>query len=202
MLLLLYHFKPNDLNIRFKKINNLFFVVIIVFGILMFLHISIVGILRYKTFSSPNFDLGIPGQMFYYLKKTGLPLSTCERDALINHLIIHFSPIYYLLVPIYFIFSHVTLFPIVSALLISSGVIPIYLLCKNHKLSKLIIMIICLIFCTYAGAICSTYFDFHENHFLIPLLLWLFYFYEKKNTIYCNIPKYWWNNSFITEFSE
>lgn len=183
LFLLLYHFRPKNLNINFNMLNKSIFKEIIIVGIIMFLCIAITGILRYKLFGSPNFDFGIPGQNFYYLRKLGIPLSTCERDMLVSHLNIHFSPIYYLILPIYFIFPHITLLQIISALLISSGVIPIYLLCKKYKLPKLIILLICLIFCIYTPAICSTYYDFHENHFLIPLLLWLFYFYEKNGKI-------------------
>jgi len=181
--LLLYHFKPIDLNINFNNQNKKHIIIVLISTTIMFTCIAIVGILRYKLFNSPNFDLGIPGQNFYYLKKVGIPFSTCERNILLSHFNIHFSPIFYLILPIYYLFSDITTLQIISALLISSSTIPIYLLCKNHKVPILITIILCLIFCTYAPAICSTYYDFHENLFLTPMLLWLFYFYEKNNNI-------------------
>ena len=181
--LLLYHFKPQELNINFNKLNKKYYIIVIISGIFMFTCITIVGILRYKLFNAPNFDLGIPGQNFYYLKKIGIPYSTCERNMLLSHFSIHFSPIFYLILPLYCLFPHITLLQVINAILISSSIIPIYLLAKHHKLPKLIILIVCIIFATYAGAICSTYYDFHENIFLTPLLLWLFYFYEKNSSI-------------------
>ena len=183
LFLLLYHFKPQDLEINISFSKHIYFIMIIILGIFMFYHIASIVILRYKLFYSPNFDLGIPGQNFYYLKKIGIPFSTCERDVLVNHFLIHFSLIYYLILPIYFIFSHVITIQVVSAILISSSIMPIYLLCRKYKLTQMITIMICLIFCTYAPAICGIHYDFHENTFLFPLLLWLFYFYEKNNSI-------------------
>ena len=179
---LIYKYKLKDIN--FKKLNKKISPkIIILFGLISLIVISSIGVIRYLTFNSYNFDLGIPSQMFYYMKKTGLPLTTCERDILLSHFAIHFSPIYYLILPLYFIFSSPITLQICSAILIASGIIPIYLLCKSHKLSNLVTIIICFIYSLYTPAICSTYYDFHEIMFLLPLFLWLFYHYEKNNNI-------------------
>lgn len=179
---LIYKYKLKDIN--FKKLNKKISPkIIILFGLISLIVIGSIGVIKYLTFNSYNFDLGIPSQMFYYMKKTGLPLTTCERDILLSHFAIHFSPIYYLILPLYFIFSSPITLQICSAILIASGIIPIYLLCKSHKLPNLVIIIICFIYSIYTPAICSTYFDFHEIMFLLPLFLWLFYYYEKNNNI-------------------
>ena len=179
---LIYKYKLKDIN--FKKLNKKISPkIIILFGLISLIVIGSIGVIRYLTFNSYNFDLGIPSQMFYYMKKTGLPLTTCERDILLSHFAIHFSPIYYLILPLYFIFSSPITLQICSAILIASGIIPIYLLCKSHKLPNLVTIIICFIYSLYTPAICSTYYDFHEIMFLLPLFLWLFYHYEKNNNI-------------------
>lgn len=179
---LIYKYKLKDIN--FKKLNKKISPkIIILFGLISLIVIGSIGVIRYLTFNSYNFDLGIPSQMFYYMKKTGLPLTTCERDILLSHFAIHFSPIYYLILPLYFIFSSPITLQICSAILIASGIIPIYLLCKSHKLPNLVTIIICFIYSIYTPAICSTYYDFHEIMFLLPLFLWLFYYYEKNNNI-------------------
>ena len=149
----------------------------------MFSIISIITVLRYKTFTSPNFDLGISSQNFYYLKKIGIPYSTCERNKLISHFTVHISPIYYLILPIYFLFSTPLTLQIISSLIISSAIIPIYLLTKNYNFKPSMSLLICLIYSLYTPAICSIIYDFHENIFLTPLLLWIFYFYEKNKKI-------------------
>lgn len=180
--ILLYNYKLNKINLsRINLDDKPTKYTVLLIGIIMFLIIAITGVLRYRNFLSPNFDLGIPAQNFYYLKKLLIPLSTCERDVLISHFAIHISPIYYLIVPIYSIFTSAETLQVVSGLIIASAIIPIYLLAKKRNLPNYVILIICLIFGLYAPAICSTYYDFHENHFLIPLLLWLFYSYERKN---------------------
>lgn len=181
--LLLYKFNSKIFKFNNNKETKIVKIIILICATIMCLVISITGVLRYLNFWAPNFDLGIPGQNFYYLKKLGIPYSTCERQILLNHLLIHFSPIYYLLLPLYIIFPHVTTLQVASGILIASALIPIYLICKNHKLSNLVIIFICIIYTIYTPAICGTFYDFHENIFLPPLLLWLFYFYEKKKNI-------------------
>ena len=181
--LLLYKYKPKNLDFSTYINKRNIKIPIIIFTIIMFLIISTIGVLRYLTFSAPNFDLGIPTQNFYYLKKLLVPLSTCERDILLSHFNIHVSLVYYLALPLYCLYSSAATLQVTSALLIASGVIPIYLITQNHKLSKYLTLIICIIYTIYAPAICSTFYDFHENMFLIPLLLWLFYAYEKNENI-------------------
>ena len=66
-------------------------------GLVCFGGIAILGVLRYKTFASPNFDFGIWCNMFYNMKETGLAMVTCERDTLLSHFAVHVSPVYYLL---------------------------------------------------------------------------------------------------------
>ncbi len=61
---------------------------------------------RIFTFSTPTYDFGIFSQMFYYMKETGMPLTTVERDGLLSHFNVHMSPIYYLLLPFYVALSH------------------------------------------------------------------------------------------------
>ena len=179
---LIYKYKLKDIN--FKKTNKKISPkIIILFGLISFIIISTIGITRYLSFTAPNFDLGIPSQMFYYMKKTGLPLTTCERNVLLSHFAIHFSPIYYLVLPLYFLFSSPITLQICSGLLVAIGIIPTYLLCKSHKLPNIVTVIICFIYSIYAPAICSSYYDFHEIMFLLPLFLWLFYYYEKNNNI-------------------
>lgn len=182
--LLLFNYNLNKANLSKNEISNKKTTFVIIIELIsMFIFIATISVLRYKNFYSPNFDLGIPAQNFYYLKKLLIPLSTCERDTLISHFAIHISPIYYLLVPIYNIFTKTETLQVLSGLIIASSLIPIYLITKRKKMPNYVKIIICSIFLIYSPAICSTYYDFHENLFLTPLLLWLFYFYELKNNL-------------------
>lgn len=180
LFILIWKYKLKNLKIKVKLNNKITTILMILSALTMFVTTAIVTIFRYKTFSSANFDLGIPTQNFYYLKKLLIPYSTSERNYFLSHFAVHISPIYYLILPIYIIFPSAVTLQIVAALLIASGMIPIYLIAKHKKFPNYGIVLLCFLYAIYAPAICSTFYDFHENTFLTPLLLWLFYFYEKS----------------------
>ena len=142
--------------------------------------IAIVTCLRYMTFSSPNFDFGLFCNMFHYMKETGLPLVTSERDVLLSHFVVHLSPIYYLLLPFYAIFPSPLTLQIGQAVVVASGVIPTLLLARHVKLSGRAQVLVCLIYSLYPALSTGCFYDLHENCFLAPLLLWVFYFFEKE----------------------
>lgn len=144
------------------------------------IYVGGITLLRYYTYSNSTYDFGIFAQMFYYMKKTGLPFSTCERDTLLSHFAIHISPIYYLLLPFYFIFPDPASLQVMQALVVVSGVIPLYLLAKHFSFSPKAVIAVCLSYCFYPALLGGCFYDIHENMFLPPLLLWFFYFYEKQ----------------------
>ncbi len=141
---------------------------------------ALVTVCRYKGFISSTFDLGIFSQMFYYMKETGLPLTTCERDGLLSHFAVHVSPIWYVLLPGYYIFPSPVYLQIMQAVILASGVIPSYLLCKQTALSRNCTLCICLCYCFFPALTGGQFYDIHENLFLAPFLLWLCLFYEKR----------------------
>ena len=142
-----------------------------------------VTVCRYYGHYNSTFDFGIFAQMFHYMKTTGLPLTTCERGTLLSHFAVHASPILYLLLPGYCLFSSPVYLQIMQALVLASGIIPLYLLAKERGLSQKTRLAVCLLFCTFPALAGGCFYDFHENCFLTPLLLWLFYFYEKKRSL-------------------
>lgn len=60
-------------------------------------------IARYQSYTAHNFDFGIFTQMFEHMRTTGLPDTTVERNILMSHFGVHFSPFYYILLPFYMI---------------------------------------------------------------------------------------------------
>jgi hypothetical protein len=75
------------------------------------------------------YDMGIFSQMFYYMREYGSVLTTCERDGLLSHFAVHFSPIYYSLLPFYCLFPTPATLLVCQAVLVGSGVIPLVLIC-------------------------------------------------------------------------
>lgn len=145
--------------------------------------LCVVTCLRYKTFSSPNFDFGIFVNMFHNMKETGLPNTTCERDMLLSHFAVHISPIYYLLLPFYIIFPSPYTLQIGQAVILMLGIIPIILLSKHFKLSNKITLVFSGLYVFYTALSTGCFYDFHENCFLAPLLLFTFLFFEKEKPI-------------------
>ncbi len=135
---------------------------------------------RYLTFASPNFDFGLFVNMFHNMKETGLPLVTSERDALMSHFAVHISPIYYVLLPFYCIFPSPLTLQIGQAVVLASGVFPVLLLARQFKLSGRAQMLITLMYALYPALSAGCFYDIHENCFLAPLLLWMFYFFERE----------------------
>ena len=152
-------------------------------GVFSFGAVAAVTCLRYKTFYSPNFDLGIFSQMFHYMKETGLPFVTTERDTFLSHFAVHISPIFYLLLPLYCIFPSPITLQIGQALIIASGIIPVLLLARHYKLSEKVTAVISLIYALYPALSCGAFYDIHENCFIAPLLLWMFYFFEEEKRV-------------------
>ena len=121
--------------------------------------------------------------MLHNMKETGLPYVSCERDVLMSHFAVHISPIYYLLLPFYAMFPSPLTLQIGQALIVASGVIPVLLLCKQYKLSSKSSMAMVFLYALHPVLSTGCFYDVHENCFLAPLLLWLFYFFERKRMI-------------------
>ncbi len=148
-----------------------------------FLIVSAWTVARVESMATPTYDFGLFSQMFHYMRKTGLPLTTLERDGLLSHFAVHVSPIYYLMLPFYCIVPAPETLQVLQAAVLASAVIPLYLIGKNRGFSGLQRTLLCallLLLPAYAG---GTGYDLHENCFLTPLLLWLFYAIEKKNIL-------------------
>lgn len=154
--------------------------VVAVLAVFLFAVISVITCLRYATYSSPNFDFGLFVNMFHHMRETGLPITSSERDMLLSHFAVHISPIYYLLLPLYFVFPSPYTLQISQALVLAGGVLPLYLLAKHKGLSNKMIILMVVSYAFSPIIICGTSYDLHENCFLVPLLLWMFYFFERE----------------------
>ncbi len=152
-------------------------------ALLSFGVLAAIGCLRYLTFSSPNYDFGLFVNMFHNMKESGLPLVTSERDMLLSHFAVHISPIYYLLLPFYMIFPSPMTLQIGQAAVLLIGIIPIWLLCRHFKLPHAVTAVVCALFAAYPALSAGTFYDIHENCFLVPCLLLTFLFFEKKKPI-------------------
>lgn len=138
-------------------------------------------LLRNANYASSNFDLGLFAQMFESMATDFTQNTTLERNELLSHFTVHFSPIYYLLLPFYLPFRSVEFLIIAQAVIVSSAVIPLVMLCKHWRYSEKTTFFASLVYLCYVAMVFPCFYDFHENAFLPPILLWLFFFLEKKS---------------------
>ncbi len=141
------------------------------------------GLCRALSFGGSTYDIGIFSQMFHSMKTMGLPMTTLERGYLLSHFDVHVSPIYYLLLPIYCFFPGAQTLNFLQGVILALSVIPLWKLCRSYGLSGLQGILICLVLLLAPSLSGGTSYDFHENVFLTPLILWLFYAIRKENGI-------------------
>ena len=151
-------------------------------SVVFFLFVSAWTVGRVYSFSSPTFDFGIFSQMFYNMKESGLPMTTVERDGLLSHFAVHVSPVYYLMLPFYWLVPTPATLQVLQAAAITSAVIPLWKIGKHHGLTGAQRMLVCAVLLLYPAFSGGTSYDIHENCFLTPLILWLLYGIDRKNT--------------------
>ena len=159
------------------------YLIIMLLTVLMIAQTASVAIARHLCYGTSTFDLGIFAQMYEYMSSDLTLNTTVERNVLLSHLAVHFSPVYYLLLPFYKLFPSVELLLTAQAAVCFSGIIPLLLLCRHWRYSETVTLCLSLIFLLYPAFSGGLYYDFHENAFLVPLLLWVLYFLEKNNTL-------------------
>ena len=165
-----------------KQAHRIWLWITVGFSIAFFLFVSCWTVGRVYSFSTPTFDFGIFCQMFYNMKESGLPMTTVERDGLLSHFAVHVSPIYYALLPFYWLAPTPATLQVLQAAVITSAVNPLWKIGKHHNLTGLQQTLICAVFLLCPAYSGGTSYDIHENCFLTPLLLWLFYGIDRKNT--------------------
>ncbi|MDY2510419.1 MAG: DUF2079 domain-containing protein [Ruminococcus callidus] len=155
-------------------------ILVIALTLLVILFTGITQMYHHKIFGTSCFDLGIFVQMYHSIITDGTMQVTCERAKELSHLAVHVSPIYYLLAPVYFLFPRAETLLIAQPIIVFSGVLPLCWIAKNRRFSPWTTLCLCITYLFSSSLIGPCYFDFHENAFLPPLLMWLFWSIDRK----------------------
>lgn len=166
---------------RPKKERKIFLWLTIGMATALFLFLAICTVCRIYSFCTPTYDFTIFAQMFHHMKESGLPMTTVERDGLLSHFHVHMSPIWYILLPFYMIVPIPATLQVLQACVLVSAVVPLWKIARIRGLSDLQRMLICAVLLIYPALAGGASYDIHENCFLVPLILWLFWALEKKN---------------------
>ena len=159
-----------------------FVIVSIAFTALSAYFICVLGA-RTACYCSPCYDMGIFAQMYDNMTETLLPTTTCERGEHLSHFAVHFSPILYVLLPFCYIFKVTDVLVWGQILAVFAGVFPLLLICRRIGLSNIKSTLVCLVFLFYPAMSSGAFYDFHENAFLAPLILWTLYFVHVEKWI-------------------
>ena len=154
----------------------LFVLMTVVFGILT--------TAKYRNYANFTFDFGIFAQMYERMATSFAPETTVERSHLMSHFGVHFSPIFYLFLPGYFIFRTPIYLFFVQTASVAAGVFAVYLIAGKRGFSGKLTLALELMYAFYPCLINGTFYDFHENKFLTTIILFLFYFILCKNTVW------------------
>ena len=149
-------------------------------GLITVVTVTLGTVARYRTYTASNFDFGLFCQMFESMATDFTQNTTLERNKLLSHFAVHFSPIYYVLLPFYMIFRCPEFLLAAQATVCFSALIPLVLICRKKHYDSLNILLISVAFAALPFLTGGCFYDFHENAFLPPLILWLMYFLETK----------------------
>ncbi len=178
--------KQEKLDISKERSNKKLKVVTITLSVLALLIILTTQLYlwaRLRSYSVSTYDMGIFTQMYHSIIRNGKPLSTVERDFQTSHFNIHVSPTLYLLVPLFKLLPYPETLQLSQIFVVYIALIPFLLLAKEYGLRSYKLVLAGAIFSLQPAFLLSNYYDFHENIFLAPCIMFLIYFIYKGNYI-------------------
>lgn len=144
---------------------------------------SVLTLARHNTFQTHSFDLGIHDQVVYNILHHGVMRSTQHGPEVINYIGEHFSPILFLLAPLYAIRQEAGTLLVLQSLLLGIGAIPVYLLARLKTRSTAISLALSVTYLLYPALHGVNTFDFHQIAPVTPLLLFALYFLEARRDV-------------------
>lgn len=166
-----------------KIMKKCWIAVIVLSAVFMLVFTALAMTMRYYKLSTPAFDFGIFAQMFENMKDGLGPVTTIERNYRLSHFAVHFSPAYYLLLPFYMLFPHPVTLQVLQGMLVTSGMIPVFLIARKYGFSLIHSSLFSAIYALYPAFTGGCSYDIHENCMLPAFLLWLIWAIEREKTI-------------------
>lgn len=166
-----------------KIMKKCWIAVIVLSAVFMLVFTALAMTMRYYKLSTPAFDFGIFTQMFENMKDGLGPITTVERNYRLSHFAVHFSPAYYLLLPFYMLFPHPVTLQVLQGMLVTSGMIPVFLIARKYGFSLIHSSLFSAIYALYPAFTGGCSYDIHENCMLPAFLLWLIWAVEREKTL-------------------
>ena len=133
------------------------------------------SVYKYDAFGTATFDFGIFAQAFEQLRLTGVPMTTVEREGALSHFAVHYSPIFYLIEPLYALAPNPATLLWIQAGAVALGALPVYLICRRLRMEPLSALLGGVLYLLLPTMASGTLYDFHENKLLAAPLLFFVY---------------------------
>jgi len=144
---------------------------------------SIFTCLRHEMFMTRAYDLGIfmqalwttlfAGKFFYETPDLGISTTGSFFG-------VHFSPIIFILLPLYYIFPHAYTLLVLQSFLLGFAAIPLYKLGKKVLGNDDMALAFVAVYLIYPPILAANLFDFHLEAFFPVLFFYAFYFLEEE----------------------
>lgn len=163
---------------------------IVVAGLITFyaLFYSVYSVTHHIKFETYIFDLGYYDQLLW-LAAHGKSIFSSVIEA--HPWVDHFSPSFFLLTPLYFIWESPIMLLVFQAVFICLGAYPIYRLAIKKTKNVVFSVALVISYLTFYGLQNAIAYDFHAVALGPTLLAAIFWFYEEKNF------KFFWISLFI-----
>lgn len=165
--------------VRFRKLPVLLLASILTYVIVL----SCLSILKHGLFLTTAWDLGIyeqgiwstanAGRFFWYTVELPINPNGCFFG-------IHFSPVLFLVVPVYKIFQSTASLLVLQSFVIALGAVPLYLIGLKETRSPKYAYLFSLLYLIYPPLIGVNLFDFHTQAFLPLFFFFAFYYFSEK----------------------
>ncbi len=153
------------------------------FALIYAVLLATVTVLRHNSFMTHAFDLGIHDQALYNILHSGYMRTTLYGPYAIDYLGDHFSPILFLLAPVYALFQDARTLLVLQSVFLAAGAVPVYLLAHEKTRNVLLGLALALSYLLYPALHGVNLRDFHQIALICAPLLAAFYLLERGRTV-------------------
>jgi uncharacterized membrane protein len=161
-----------------KCVGNLSLMVVWVAMFLYTIRMGYLVLTRHGNYASNAYDLGIYDQALWLISRGLPPIVTVRGLHILGD---HFSPVLWVIAPLYRLGMDVRGLLILQTVLIASGAIPTYCIARRLQISGWAAAALSMMYLMHPALQRMNLFDFHPVALCTPLLLWCLYCIEFKN---------------------
>lgn len=153
--------------------------ILIAAGVVFIAYYLSIGFLRYHTLHDGMFDLGVYDNKIWRIAGADGVWAKLRESS-----VRHFQPALIIHAFLYNAGAQPWALQALQAVIVASGAVPLYLLCRLKLKDVFITVSTVLIYFIYTSTGFNAALDFRPDHISIPVLLWAFYFIETRRYFY------------------